>query len=87
MAKVVFDENLVTLEDLIAQERGRTITETAKFLAKFVVGDNDEELSAQERYQFIITRTLPEGRAITAAFHRFMGGVKENAVPPQSGTP
>lgn len=87
MPKVEFSENLVTLGDLIQHEHGRTIEQTANFLAKFVVADDGSPMSDKERLQFVIGLSLPEGRALMSAFWRFMGGVKTAAVNPPSATP
>jgi len=82
MAQIVFDENKVTLGDLVQSEKGRTPTQTAQLLAKFVQTDDGLPVEAQDAFDFILSLSVPEGRAAMTAFWKFMGGVKDNAVNP-----
>lgn len=85
MAKFIFDEDKVMLRDLVQSEQGRKPSETVALLARFVVTDDGQPVSFEEAREYVMNLSIPDGRRVMTEFWRFMGGVKDNAVPPPTG--
>ena len=82
MAKIIFDEDKVTLRDLVQSEQGRKPSETVALLARFVTTDDGLPVSPEEAREYVLNLSIPDGRRVMSAFWQFMGGVKADAVNP-----
>jgi len=79
---LVFDENNVTLEDMLNIERGRTFDQQIQFLARFVVDETGAPVGRKDALTYAAHLTIPQARAAMRDFWLYMGRAREGAVNP-----
>ena len=84
--KIVYDENKVTLSDMLNIETGRTFKQQIEFIARFVVSDEGESVSKAEALKHAGQLSIPRAREAMREFWRYMTSVRDGAVNPPTAS-